>query len=135
MVGTVLPVSSRVGEGVQVDAADAALPVGAQPDPDLHLMAGAAGGLGFLPGVDQLGGAPGLEGDESGIHLAHGCLLGPEATADAGLLHPDAAFGDAQGMGQNPPHMKDDLGGGTPRAAVRRGPARCRCGTFPSWPD
>src|SRR5699024_3474367 len=65
--GAVLAVSAGVGQGVQVDGPDAAVVVGAQPDVHLHLVAGAARDLGFLPGVDQFGGAAGLQRDKGRV--------------------------------------------------------------------
>ena len=58
-------------------------------------MPGRTGDLGFLPGIDELGGAARLHGDEGGIHVADRRLLGTEAAADPGLFHPDAALGDS----------------------------------------
>src|SRR5699024_623484 len=122
--GAVFAVGAGVGQGVQVDGPDAAVAAGAQPDADLHLMAGAARGLGLFPGVDQFGGAAGLQGDKGGVDLADGGLLGPEAAADAGLFHPDAALGDAQRPGQDAPDVEHDLRGGNdmePPVAVQLG--------------
>ena len=122
--GAVLAVGAGVGEGVQVNAADAPVFVGAQPDAHLHLVPGGPGDLCFLAGVDQLGRPPGLQRDKGGVDLADGGLLGAEPAADAGLFHPDAAFGDAQRVGQNAPAVENDLGGGDhmqPAVAVHLG--------------
>ena len=110
--GAVLPVCPRVGQGVHVQGPDDAILRGPQAHMDLHLVAGGGGDLALLPGVDHLGGAAGLPGDQGGVYLGHHRLLGSEAAADAGLLHVDLGLGDVQGVGQNAPHVEDDLGGG-----------------------
>ena len=79
---------------------------------DLHLMAGAAGGLALPAAVYQPGSLAGLPGDEGRVHLRHGGLLGAEAAAHPGLFHPDLALGNVQRPGQDAAQMEDDLGGG-----------------------
>ena len=107
-----LAVSAGIGQGVQIQRADFAILAGTQPDGDFHFMPGRTGNLGFLPGVDELAGAAGFPGDKGGIHLAHRRLLGTEAAADAGLLHPHHALGDAQGGGNDAAAVEHNLGGG-----------------------
>src|SRR5699024_12596664 len=77
-----------------------AVSAGSQADADLHLVAGRACDLRLFPGIDQLGGPPGLQSDEGRIDLADCSLLGAEASSDPGLFHPDSAFGNAEGAGQ-----------------------------------
>ena len=84
--------------------------IGAQPHTDLHLVPRAAGDLGFLPGIDQLGRAAGLHCDKGGVDLADGGLLGAEAATDPRLLHPDAAHRDVERAGENPPAVENNLG-------------------------
>ena len=52
--GAVLAISAGVGEGVEVEAPDAAILVCAETKMDLHLMAGRGGDLALLPGEDEL---------------------------------------------------------------------------------
>ena len=95
---------------MEVDAADVAVLVGAQPHTDLHLVPRAAGNLGFLPGIDQFSRAAGLHRDKGGVDLADGGLLRAEAAADPRFLHPDAAHRDAERAGENPPAVENNLG-------------------------
>ena len=122
--GAVLAVSAGVGQGEHIQRPDVAVPVCAQPQMHLHLMPGGACDLALLPGVNELGGAAGHEGDKGGVHLADGGLLGAKTAANTRFFHPDAAFGDAQCAGQDAPRMEHDLGAGQhPQAtvAVQRG--------------
>ncbi len=106
-----LAVSAGVGEGVEVDAPDAAILVGTQTQVQFHLMAGSRRGLALLPGKDNFRGFPGLPGHEGRIDFADGRLLGTKTTADAGLRHPHHGFGDVQGIGDDTPGVEHDLGG------------------------
>ena len=74
-------------------------------------MPGGPGGLALLTGVDHLGGAAGLPSDQSRIDLSHHRLFGAEASTNAELFHMDLGFWDVQGVGQDPPDVKNDLGG------------------------
>ena len=109
--GAVLSVGPGVGQGVHIQGPDGAVVGGAQAHPDLHLMPGGPGGLALLTGVDHLGGAAGLPSDQSRIDLSHHRLFGAEASTNAELFHMDLGFWDVQGVGQDPPDVKDDLGG------------------------
>ena len=109
--GTVLPVGAGIGKGMDVNGPDPS--VGSRPDAHLylHFMAGGGGGHTLLPGKDQPGRLFGHPGHKGRKYLRHHRLFGAEAAADAGFGHPDPGLGDPQGVGEDPPHMKDDLGG------------------------
>ena len=109
--GAMLAVSARVGKGVQVQHADAALFAGTQTHAHLHFVAGRACDLGFLTGVDDLGRAAGFERHKGRVNIAHSGLLGAKAAADARLFHADAAFGNAQRIGKNAARVEHDLRG------------------------
>ena len=74
-------------------------------------MPGASGGLTLLAAVYQVGGFPGFPGHQSRENFGDTALFGAKPTADAGLCHPHFGFGDVQGVSDDTPGMKDDLGG------------------------
>ena len=108
--GAVLAVSAGVGEGVEVEAADGAVPVRAEAEVDLHLVAGGGCDLTLLPGKDELGGLFGLPRHERRVDLTDGGLLRAKAAADAGLRHPHHGLRDVEGVGDDAAGVEDDLG-------------------------
>ena len=110
--GGVLAVGPGVGQGVHIHCLDGAVLHGAHLDVDPHLVAAVGGLEGLLPGVHDLGGLAGAQGDQSGEELTDQGLLGPEAAADAGLHHPHHVFGQAQSMGDGAAAVEGHLGGG-----------------------
>ena len=110
-----LAVSARVGQRLHIQRPDGAVLIRADAHGHAHLVAGGAVGLALLTGEAQAGGAAGLHGNKSGVHLAHGALLCAEAAADAGLDDPDVGLAHLQRVGQNAPHMEGHLGGGDQR--------------------
>ena len=107
--GAVLAISAGVGEGVEVEAPDAAILVGAEAKMDLHLMAGRGGDLALLPGEDELRGLPGLPGHEGRVDLADSRLLRAEAAADAGLRHTHHGLRDVERVCNDAAGVEDDL--------------------------
>ena len=107
--GAVLAISAGVGEGVEVEAPDAAILVCAEAKMNLHLMAGRGGGLALLPGEDELRGLFGLPGHEGRVDLADSRLLRAEAAADAGLRHAHHGFRDVERVCNDAAGVEDDL--------------------------
>ena len=108
---TMLAVRARVRQRRHVERADAPIVVRAKANLDFHLVTRRAAGLGLFSREHAHRGAARLQRDERGIHLAHRGLLRAETAADARLLHANAAFRDAQRMGQDAADVEHDLRG------------------------
>ena len=107
----VLAVGAGIGQGIEVQSPNPAIPVRSQAHPNLHLMPGRACSLCLLPGINQLCRLSGFQGHKGGIDFTHRRLFCAETASDPGLLHPYPALGNPQGPGQNPPAVKHNLGG------------------------
>ena len=86
------------------------------PDPgfqaDLHLVAGAGGEEHLFPAEHQPAGAPGAPGGQAHQRLQQHLLFAAEASADAGLDHPDLPQRNAEHHGGDPAGVEGHLGAG-----------------------
>ena len=105
-----LAVGARIGQCVEIDPADQAVPVRSDPDMHLHLVPGGGRRHGFLSGEDEHAGLFGHPGDKGRIDLRDCCLLGAEAASDPGLADADHLLRNVQRIGDDPANMEDDLG-------------------------
>ena len=118
--GSVLAISTGVGQRMQVDGRDGAVVHGAQLNGHLHLVTRVARSNGLLAGVAAIARTAGLLGDERHEDLAAARLLGAKAAADARLNNLHLGLRNVERLRDHTAHVEGHLCGGGHRDAPER---------------